>query len=147
MRIRRLPDDDQDLALPGTLQPMCSAPNYASKRPQVPRHKQRRRTQQNNEHAGKDAQDQGKHRLNGALGSYFLGLLAAHIMSLETAVRRLTFEFAVSFGLHDRGLLQPGMVADIVIFDPDTVKPLPHEVVTIFRTARCGSANRHRAST
>ena len=42
------------------------------------------------------------------------------IMSLETAVRRLTFESASVFGLHDRGLLQPGMVADIVIFDPDT---------------------------
>ena len=55
-----------------------------------------------------------------------------HIMSLETAVRRLTFESASLFGLHDRGLLQPGMVADIVIFDPDTVRPLPHEVVHDF---------------
>jgi N-acyl-D-amino-acid deacylase len=54
------------------------------------------------------------------------------IMSLETAVRRLTFESASIFGLHDRGLLQPGMVADIVIFDPDTVRPLPHEVVYDF---------------
>jgi len=54
------------------------------------------------------------------------------IMSLETAVRRLTFESASVFGLHDRGLLQPGMVADIVIFDPDTVRPLPHEVVHDF---------------
>jgi N-acyl-D-aspartate/D-glutamate deacylase len=54
------------------------------------------------------------------------------IMSLETAVRRLTFESASIFGLHDRGLLQPGMVADIVIFDPDTVRPLPHEVVHDF---------------
>ncbi|HZT87793.1 MAG TPA: amidohydrolase family protein [Stellaceae bacterium] len=50
------------------------------------------------------------------------------IMSLETAVRRLTFESASIFGLHDRGLLRPGMVADIVVFDPDTVKPLPLEV-------------------
>ena len=56
------------------------------------------------------------------------------IMSLETAVRRLTFESASIFGLHDRGLLQPGMVADIVIFDPDTVRPLPHEVVHDFPT-------------
>src|SRR5439155_686124 len=47
------------------------------------------------------------------------------VMSLETAVRRLTFESASTFGLYDRGLLRPGMVADIVIFDPDTVKPLP----------------------
>jgi N-acyl-D-amino-acid deacylase len=56
------------------------------------------------------------------------------IMSLETAVRRLTFESASLFGLHDRGLLQPGMVADIVIFDPDTVRPLPQEVVHDFPT-------------
>jgi N-acyl-D-aspartate/D-glutamate deacylase len=57
-----------------------------------------------------------------------------HIMSLETAVRRLTFESASTFGLYDRGLLRPGMVADIVIFDPDTVKPLPLEVVHDFPT-------------
>jgi N-acyl-D-aspartate/D-glutamate deacylase len=56
------------------------------------------------------------------------------IMSLETAVRRLTFESASIFGLNDRGLLRPGMVADIVIFDPDTVKPLPLEVVHDFPT-------------
>src|SRR6266550_2983295 len=56
------------------------------------------------------------------------------IMSLETAVRRLTFESASTFGLYDRGLLRPGMVADIVIFDPDTVKPLPLEVVHDFPT-------------
>jgi N-acyl-D-aspartate/D-glutamate deacylase len=56
------------------------------------------------------------------------------IMSLETAVRRLTFESASVFGLHDRGLLQPGMVADIVVFDPETVRPLPHQVVHDFPT-------------
>ncbi len=41
---------------------------------------------------------------------------------------------ASTFGLYDRGLLRPGMVADIVIFDPDTVKPLPLEVVHDFPT-------------
>ncbi|HYU12443.1 MAG TPA: amidohydrolase family protein, partial [Stellaceae bacterium] len=56
------------------------------------------------------------------------------VMSLETAVRRLTFESASTFGLYDRGLLRPGMVADIVIFDPDTVKPLPLEVLHDFPT-------------
>ena len=29
------------------------------------------------------------------------------VMSLETAVRRLTFELASIFGLYDRGLLRP----------------------------------------
>jgi N-acyl-D-amino-acid deacylase len=56
------------------------------------------------------------------------------IMSLETAVRRLTFESASIFGLFDRGLIQPGKVADLTIFDPDTVKPLPLEVVHDFPT-------------
>jgi N-acyl-D-amino-acid deacylase len=56
------------------------------------------------------------------------------VMSLETAVRRLTFESASTFGLYDRGLLRPGMVADIVIFDADTVKPLPLEVLHDFPT-------------
>ncbi|MBV8578181.1 MAG: amidohydrolase family protein, partial [Acetobacteraceae bacterium] len=56
------------------------------------------------------------------------------IMSLEHAVRRLTFESASIFGLYDRGLLRPGMAADIVIFDPDTVKPLPLEVLHDFPT-------------
>jgi N-acyl-D-aspartate/D-glutamate deacylase len=56
------------------------------------------------------------------------------VMTLEQAVRRLTFESASIFGLYDRGLLRPGMVADIVIFDPDTVKPLPLEVLHDFPT-------------
>jgi N-acyl-D-aspartate/D-glutamate deacylase len=55
-------------------------------------------------------------------------------MSLEQAVRRLTFDSASIFGLFDRGLLRPGMVADIVIFDPETVRPLPLEVVHDFPT-------------
>jgi N-acyl-D-amino-acid deacylase len=56
-------------------------------------------------------------------------------MSLEQAVRRLTFDSASIFGLYDRGLLRPGMAADIVIFDPDTVRPLPLEVVHDFPTS------------
>ena len=54
------------------------------------------------------------------------------VMSLEHAVRRLTFDSASTFGLYDRGLLRPGMAADIVIFDPDTVKPLPESIVHDF---------------
>ncbi len=54
------------------------------------------------------------------------------VMSLEQAVRRLTFDSASTFGLYDRGLLRPGMAADIVIFDPDTVKCGPEEVVHDF---------------
>jgi N-acyl-D-aspartate/D-glutamate deacylase len=54
------------------------------------------------------------------------------IMSLELAVRRLTFDSASAFGIYDRGLLQPGMAADIVVFDPDGVKPVPEDVVHDF---------------
>ncbi|HEU5195253.1 MAG TPA: amidohydrolase family protein [Methylomirabilota bacterium] len=55
-----------------------------------------------------------------------------HIMSLEHAVRRLTFDSASAFGIHDRGLLLPGMAADLVVFDPDTVRPVPEDVVHDF---------------
>jgi dihydroorotase/N-acyl-D-amino-acid deacylase len=48
-------------------------------------------------------------------------------MSLENAVRRLTFDSASTFGLYDRGLLRPGMIADITIFDPDTIASKPRE--------------------
>ncbi len=54
------------------------------------------------------------------------------IMTLEKAVRRLTFESASTFGIYDRGLLRPGMAADITIFDPETVGPLPEEVTHDF---------------
>ena len=53
-------------------------------------------------------------------------------MSLEKAVRRLTFESASAFGIFDRGLLRPGLAADITIFDPETVRPLPDDVVHDF---------------
>jgi N-acyl-D-amino-acid deacylase len=55
-----------------------------------------------------------------------------HIMSLELAVRRLTFDSASAFGIYDRGLLQPGMAADLVVFDPDSVRPVPEDVVHDF---------------
>jgi len=55
-----------------------------------------------------------------------------HIMSLEHAVRRLTYDSASAFGIYDRGLVQPGMAADLVVFDPDTVAPVKEDVVHDF---------------
>jgi N-acyl-D-aspartate/D-glutamate deacylase len=54
------------------------------------------------------------------------------IMSLELAVRRLTFDSASAFGIYDRGLVQPGMAADLVVFDPETIRPVPEDVVHDF---------------
>ena len=54
------------------------------------------------------------------------------VMTLEHAVRRLTFDSASAMGIFDRGLLRPGLAADIVIFDPDTVRPLPESIVHDF---------------
>jgi len=51
------------------------------------------------------------------------------IMSIEAAVKKLTFDLAQGFGIYDRGLLRPGMAADIVIFDPDTIRALPEEKI------------------
>jgi N-acyl-D-aspartate/D-glutamate deacylase len=45
------------------------------------------------------------------------------IMSLEAAVRKLTFDQASHFGIPDRGLLRPGLAGDLVLFDPDTIAP------------------------
>ncbi len=43
--------------------------------------------------------------------------------TLEEAVRMITLAPALAWGLSDRGLLRPGMAADLNIFDPDTVAP------------------------
>jgi N-acyl-D-aspartate/D-glutamate deacylase len=53
-------------------------------------------------------------------------------MSLEQAVRRLTFDSASVYGIYDRGMLRPGLAADIVVFDPQTVRPGNQEVVHDF---------------
>jgi N-acyl-D-aspartate/D-glutamate deacylase len=46
------------------------------------------------------------------------------IMSLEEAIRKLTFVQASLFGLFDRGLVRPEMAADLMVFDPATIGPL-----------------------
>lgn len=68
------------------------------------------------------------------LGRYVREL---HLLTLEDAVRKMTSLPAHTFHLAGRGELQPGFVADIVIFDPNTVSDPsnyddPHHYATGF---------------
>jgi N-acyl-D-aspartate/D-glutamate deacylase len=45
-----------------------------------------------------------------------------HLFSLEEAIRRFTSRPAARLGMRDRGLLKPGFVADLAIFDPVTIR-------------------------
>ena len=50
-------------------------------------------------------------------------------LSLEEAIRLLSFDTATAWGFHDRGLLRPGFAADLNVFDPEEVTPELPEVV------------------
>ena len=44
------------------------------------------------------------------------------LFPLEEAIRKITSQAAARINVQDRGLLKPGMKADIVVFDPETVR-------------------------
>jgi N-acyl-D-amino-acid deacylase len=45
-----------------------------------------------------------------------------HLLSMEEAIRKMTSRSAARVHLFDRGILRPGMMADITIFDPATIR-------------------------
>ena len=44
------------------------------------------------------------------------------LLTLEEAVRKMTSQPASRLRLHDRGILRPGMMADVTVFDPVTIR-------------------------
>jgi N-acyl-D-aspartate/D-glutamate deacylase len=46
------------------------------------------------------------------------------VMTLEEAMRLLTFVPASYWGLKNRGLLREGWAADVIVFDPDKINPM-----------------------
>jgi len=47
------------------------------------------------------------------------------VMPVERAIHKLTGEPAAVYGLTERGLVEEGKSADLVVFDPDTIAPGP----------------------
>jgi N-acyl-D-aspartate/D-glutamate deacylase len=72
------------------------------------------------------ASDGGAHILSfstygdtGYLLGHFVRDLKA--LSLEAAVKKITSDTAAIWSIPERGLIRPGYVADLVVFDPDTI--------------------------
>jgi N-acyl-D-amino-acid deacylase len=57
--------------------------------------------------------------------AYLLGhwVRAEQAMTLEAAVRKITFDIAAFWGLKGRGLLREGWHGDVCVFDPKTIAP------------------------
>jgi N-acyl-D-amino-acid deacylase len=62
-----------------------------------------------------------------------------HLLTLEEAVRKMTSKAAARVHLADRGILRPGMAADITVFDPITIR----DVATFERPNRYAAGIRH----
>ena len=72
------------------------------------------------------ASDGGAHILSfstyGDTGYLFGHFVRKHgLLSIEEAVKKVTSDTAAIWGIPERGLLQKGLVADIVVFDPEAI--------------------------
>lgn len=81
--------------------------------------------------------DAGAHVAIDAGFGYCTLLLSKYVreradLSLEEGIRKLTSMQADIFGISDRGRLEAGMAADVVVFDPATVAPCEPELVHDF---------------
>jgi len=79
--------------------------------------------------------DSGAHvsqLMDSSLQTYLLShwVRAKQALTLEQAVRMLSFVPASYWGFTDRGLIREGLAADVVVFDPDTIAAEIPEVVT-----------------
>ena len=45
-----------------------------------------------------------------------------HLLTIEEAIRKMTSKAAARVHLTDRGVLRPGMAADVTVFDPATIR-------------------------
>ncbi len=76
--------------------------------------------------------DAGAH-VNMMAGAEYSTHVLAHwvrerrLLTLEEAVHKMTLVPASLLGFEDRGMLYPGMAADVLVLDPETVRPLPKE--------------------
>jgi N-acyl-D-aspartate/D-glutamate deacylase len=70
---------------------------------------------------GESAHPRGFGSMPRVLGHY---VREVRLFSLEEAVRKMTSLPARRVGLYERGILRPGMFADIAVFDPEQIRDL-----------------------
>ena len=84
--------------------------------------------------------------INASMHTYLLAEWVRHkqALTMEQAIRKITFDLAVFWRLDKRGLLREGWHGDVTIFDPETIEPelpvlvrdLPTGAERLFQKAR-----------
>ncbi len=71
--------------------------------------------------SGPLSRDHPHPRAYGTMPRFLRASLDGRTVPLAEAIRKMTSLPATQFGLHDRGRIAPGMMADVVVFDPDRI--------------------------